>query len=114
MQEKYSLIRYLNFVADVTDTDGDGMTDVFEQAYGLDPDSAADANGDLDGDGYSNLEEYLQRTNPTLSDTDGDGMADDEDNCPLDEGGSMEGFDGVCEAEYRANPVLRLIQLMNR
>lgn len=40
------------------DTDGDGMPDWWEQAAGLNP-SLADNNGDADGDGYTNLENYL-------------------------------------------------------
>jgi pectate lyase len=41
-----------------TDTDGDGMPDAWETAYGTNP-NVPDNNGDLDGDGYTNLEEYL-------------------------------------------------------
>lgn len=42
-----------------TDTDQDGMPDYWEQCItGLNP-AAADNNGDLDGNGYTNLEEYL-------------------------------------------------------
>lgn len=40
------------------DTDGDGMPDDFEITYGLNPYSAADAAGDFDATGYSNLEKY--------------------------------------------------------
>ncbi len=40
------------------DTDGDGMPDAWERVQGLDP-LVADADGDLDGDGASNLDEYL-------------------------------------------------------
>ena len=40
------------------DTDRDGMPDAWEVARGLDPNSA-DNNGDFDGDGYTNLEEYI-------------------------------------------------------
>lgn len=40
------------------DTDGDGMPDGWETAQGLNP-NAADGNEDPDGDGYTNLEEYL-------------------------------------------------------
>ncbi|MBM4372198.1 MAG: hypothetical protein FJ098_11120 [Deltaproteobacteria bacterium] len=41
-----------------SDGDGDGMPDAWETAYGTDPDQA-DNNGDRDGDGWTNLEEYL-------------------------------------------------------
>ncbi len=52
------------------DTDGDGMDDVFELTYPdcLDPFNATDGSGDCDGDGRSNLTEYFQGTNPTLTD----------------------------------------------
>ena len=42
-----------------TDSDGDGMSDQWEAKMGLDPLSAEDGNGDMNGDGYSNLEDYL-------------------------------------------------------
>lgn len=41
------------------DTDGDGMPDVWEQTHGLDAHNPEDHNGDRNGDGYTNLEEYL-------------------------------------------------------
>lgn len=42
-----------------TDDDNDGITDVAEIANGLDPFDAADAAADLDGDGDTNLAEFL-------------------------------------------------------
>jgi pectate lyase len=42
-----------------TDTDHDGMPDAWELAHGLDPNNLADANADRDGDGYTNIEEYI-------------------------------------------------------
>lgn len=41
------------------DADRDGMPDEWELANGLNPADAADRNGDLNGDGYTNLEAYL-------------------------------------------------------
>jgi pectate lyase len=47
------------------DTDADGMPDDWERKFGLNPNDPADAAHDLDQDGYTNLEEYLNGTNPT-------------------------------------------------
>lgn len=41
------------------DSDGDGMPDAWEVEQELDPLNPADGRTDLDGDGYTNLEEYL-------------------------------------------------------
>lgn len=41
------------------DTDMDGMPDEWEDARGLDKNDPADRNGDLNGNGYTNLEDYL-------------------------------------------------------
>lgn len=46
------------------DNDGDGMPDDWESRYGLNPVDPTDAAGDLDGDGVSNLDEYLRGTEP--------------------------------------------------
>ncbi|WP_437601130.1 pectate lyase [Sorangium sp. So ce590] len=45
--------------APMADTDRDGMPDAWETDRNLDPNGADDRNGDDDGDGYTNLEEYL-------------------------------------------------------
>ncbi len=49
------------------DRDGDGLPDAWETAFGLDPDRATGrdgADGDPDGDGDTNLEEYQRRSHP--------------------------------------------------
>jgi pectate lyase len=43
----------------LADSDHDGMPDVWEWSLGLDLRDPADGSGDRDGDGYTNLEEYL-------------------------------------------------------
>ncbi len=54
-----------------TDADADGMADAWETARGLSSADASDRNGDLDGDGYTNLEEYL---NELAGDQNGSGV----------------------------------------
>ncbi len=48
----------------VADTDGDQMPDDWELQFGLNPNNPADAMQDLDGDGATNLQEFLAGTNP--------------------------------------------------
>lgn len=41
------------------DTDADGMPDEWERAHELNPSDPSDANGDYNGDGYTNIEKYI-------------------------------------------------------
>jgi len=52
-----------------SDSDGDGMPDGWELQYGLNPLDPGDAHADLDGDGYSNLQEYRLGTAPNSADS---------------------------------------------
>jgi len=47
------------------DSDGDGMPDVYEQKYGMNPVDKLDASADLDRDNFTNLEEFLGKTDPS-------------------------------------------------
>ena len=57
-----------------TDTDGDGLPDIWERKYFGDLRSGP--SDDPDKDGLTNLQEYRYHTDPTKADTDGDGMPD--------------------------------------
>jgi len=62
-------------VADLTDTDGDGLTDAEEAILGTNP-----LLKDTDGDGLTDYEEVkIYNTNPLKVDTDGDGLSDYEE-----------------------------------
>ncbi|MDG6225728.1 MAG: PKD domain-containing protein [Candidatus Thermoplasmatota archaeon] len=69
----------------VPDLDNDGMLDEWEVRSGLNPNDPKDADMDPDGDGLTNLQEFLyyQETgryiNPMNPDTDGDGWSDLEE-----------------------------------
>ncbi|HTX64452.1 MAG TPA: hypothetical protein VMD31_01660, partial [Opitutaceae bacterium] len=54
----------LKTAAPPVDSDNDGMPDAWEIAHGLNPHDPADAAADNDHDGYTNLEEYLNGTDP--------------------------------------------------
>ena len=54
--------------APYADSDHDGMADVWEDMYGFDKNSASDNVKDKDGDGYTNLEEFINGTNPNNAD----------------------------------------------
>ncbi len=61
------------------DDDNDGMPNAWEEVMGLDAGNADDASVDLDGDGLTNLDEYLDGTNPNTPDTDGDRLDDPDE-----------------------------------
>ena len=62
-------------ISESGDTDGDGLSDVDEAAYGSDP-----LNKDYDADGLLDGEEvYVFGSDPLNNDTDGDGLLDGEE-----------------------------------
>ncbi|WP_336143068.1 MULTISPECIES: golvesin C-terminal-like domain-containing protein [unclassified Marinobacter] len=58
------------------DKDADGIDDAWELQYGLNPNDGGDANNDLDGDGLTNLDEFVLLTDPSSKDSDADGVDD--------------------------------------
>lgn len=74
----------INFIAvgPSNDFDNDGMPNDYEELFGLNP-FFNDANGDLDGDGLTNIEEFNRGTLPNNPDTDLDGIPDGIDGDPL-------------------------------
>ncbi|MFT4637433.1 MAG: hypothetical protein ACI8T1_000742 [Verrucomicrobiales bacterium] len=68
---------YIRLESGAADLDGDGMPDSFEDQYAfLDPNNAADATADEDGDDLTNLEEFQASADPSKADTDGDTLTD--------------------------------------
>jgi len=67
------------FTNTTTDSDNDGIPDIWEETYGVD-----EPEDDFDNDGFSNIDEYQKGTDPTNSndnpdapiDSDGDGLPD--------------------------------------
>ncbi len=93
----------------LADTDGDTLPDGWELDYGLDPTDSAGVNGadgDLDGDGLDNAEEFESGTDPQDSDTDGDTLPDGwELDYGLDptDGTGINGTDGDLDGDGWSN-----------
>ena len=62
-----------------SDIDNDTMPGTWEFRFGLNPHNDIDMATDFDADGLENYLEYQHRTNPTLNDTDGDGLSDNDE-----------------------------------
>jgi len=81
------------------DTDGDGMSDGYEDYFGLDPLDDGDTGTDSDGDGLTNLEEFILDTDPKNQDTDGDGI-DDYTEVNTDLNITLDGIQGTDPANH--------------
>ncbi len=80
---------------DETDTDNDGLTDVYEvNMFGTNPEKA-DTDGDNLLDGYELLD---LGTNPTKADSDNNGITDDKEDADND------GLDNLTEDQLGTNP----------
>jgi hypothetical protein len=86
----------------VIDTDGDGVPDSSDNCPNdsnpdqadFDTDGIGDVCDDSDLDGLTDAQELLMGTNPNIPDTDGDGVNDNVDNCPLTYNPGQEDSDG--------------------
>ncbi|MBM3836901.1 MAG: hypothetical protein FJ398_02865 [Verrucomicrobia bacterium] len=58
------------------DTDGDGIPDAWEKVYFANDLTKLSRTGDADNDGLKDPDEFARDSNPTLADTDGDGLND--------------------------------------
>ena len=90
----------------LSDVDSDELPLYWERFYQLSDSDPSDALIDLDGDTLTNLDEFKAKTNPRLSDTDGDGLKDQDEieSDPLDKDSDNDGLlDGE---ETNSSPVL--------
>ncbi len=89
----------------VADFDSDGLSDLQEQQFGTDP-----TLEDTDGDGLEDFEEFDEHnTDPLVADSDGDGLSDgDEVNVhltdPLDTDSDADGYDDGREVALGTDP----------
>jgi transglutaminase-like putative cysteine protease len=93
------------------DTDGGGANDGAEVVAKTDPlDPRDDSKArDSDGDGLTDSQELILRTNATLADTDGDGLTDSQElnlgTDPLMKDTDGDGLSDGMEAEMGTNPL---------
>lgn len=73
-------------ISSSADADLDGIPDGYEVFNGLDPNDPIDAQEDIDRDGLSALQEYLEGTDLNNPDTDADGIEDGEELIAGDDG----------------------------
>lgn len=105
-------------VVEAPDSDGDGLPDAWENNHALDPEDDGEfnfdngADGDPDGDGRTNLQEYnggTGSTNPRKADTDEDGLDDGEEATagtnPLDPDSDDDTLPDGWEVEHELDPL---------
>jgi len=63
---KYSALIFSQVPPPNPDVDGDNIPDAWETAHGLDPNNPFDATQDPDNDGFTNLQEFQNGTDPQI------------------------------------------------
>ncbi|MGB0645088.1 MAG: hypothetical protein ACPGQF_10110, partial [Akkermansiaceae bacterium] len=78
----------------LSDADSDGLPLYWERFYQLSDSDPTDALADIDGDTLTNFAEFIAKTNPRLSDTDEDGLEDQDEieSDPLDRDSDDDGL----------------------
>ena len=61
------------------DSDNDGMPDDWEKKIGLNPNDASDASGDLNSDGYTNIEDFINGLDPKAKKVDWSDLKNNKD-----------------------------------
>lgn len=101
------------------DTDGDDLPDYFELCLcGLNPllvntnnNSLGDRDGDVDGDGLTNYQEYEYEYNPIMADTDYDNISDFDEltygTDPLKWDTDVDGMSDGFEIEHGYDPLIK-------
>ncbi len=97
-------------IAQVQDSDGDGMSDAFEDVYGFNKDYFDDGLLDFDDDGLLNMQEYYANSDPTEKDTDDDGLSDMDEyiihrTLPSNEDSDNDGMPDGWEVNNELNPL---------
>jgi hypothetical protein len=94
------------------DANRNHIVDSWEKAYGLTGTGQEIAEGDLDFDSLTNLEEYKAGTHPYKADTDGDGITDDIEvrgnTDALHESADRHRFNDVADNSVYFNAIQRL------
>lgn len=91
-------------------TVGDGIPDSWKIAHGLSTTDPGVAGQDPDGDGLTNLEEFIAGTDPNNPDTDGDGLSDGDEvhkyhTDPLNPDTDRDGIPDGVEVKLGTNPL---------
>jgi len=79
----FTSIVFLLGIAFAADSDNDGMSDLYENFFTLNPTNSADATQNLDTDSLINSSEAIIWTDPRVGDTDTDGFLDGADSNAL-------------------------------
>jgi hypothetical protein len=89
------------FYTTFRDSDGDGMPDTWEEAYGLNP-FEVDSHKDKDDDGLTNLSEFNRGTLPNNRDSDGDGYNDGREVAQSTDPKDKDSHKGIPDIEVAA------------